>query len=128
MYDVLEGRRYFVYPFTVNMVKGIDGLCALVRRDLKQNPRNGDAFVFFNKIRNYMKVLFWDDNGYGLYVKRIDFGRFQVPAGRSDDLGYYISRLQLLQLLRGVRMECVFVQKRAENPNIIWSKNAPAVH
>ncbi|MBB5440585.1 transposase [Pedobacter sp. AK017] len=128
MYDPLDNRRYFMYPFTVSMCKGIDGLSGVVRSQLKQNPRCGDAFIFFNKIKNYMKVLFYDDNGYAMYVKRIDMGRFQVPAGRADDLGFYISRLQLLQLIRGLRMNCVFAQKRPEDQNIIWGKNAPGVN
>ncbi|RZL17135.1 MAG: hypothetical protein EOO89_09435 [Pedobacter sp.] len=124
MYDTLDNRRYFMYPFTVSMCKGIDGLSGVVRNQLGQNPRNGDAFIFFNKIKNYMKVLFYDDNGYAMYVKRIDFGRFQVPAGRVDDLGFYISRLQLLQLIRGLRMDRIIYCERSKNQVINPSKYA----
>jgi transposase len=108
MVDFLENRRYFLYPFTVNITKAYDGLSGLVRNELGQDPRCGDVFIFFNKTRMLMKMLYWDGEGYVIYGKRMEYKRFQVPSGRVDDLGFYITPLQLLQLIRGIRMETVF--------------------
>jgi len=90
------------------MSKAYDGLSGLVRNELGQDPRCGDVYIFFNTARTLMKMLFWDGDGYVIVGKRIEYKRFQVPAGRVDDLGFYISRLQLLQLIRGIRMDTVF--------------------
>jgi transposase len=113
MVDFFENRRYFLYPFTVTMSKAYDGLSGLVRNELGQDPRCGDVYIFFNTARTLMKMLFWDGDGYVIVGKRIEHKRFQVPAGRVDDLGFYISRLQLLQLIRGIRMDTVFKRVNA---------------
>jgi transposase len=105
---MLDNRRYFLYPFTVDIRKSFDGLAGHVRNDLSLNPRMGDVYIFFNGTRQFMKMLFYDGNGYVILFKKLDEGRFQVPAGRSDDLGFYVTRLQVLQLIRGIRMETVF--------------------
>ena len=111
MHDMLDNRRYFLFPFTVNMNNQIDGLAGKVRYELNDNPRNGDVFIFFNKFKKTLRMLFWDGDGYCTFTKRMETGRFQAPPGRSDDLGYYITRLQVLQLLRGLQMSTVFQQK-----------------
>jgi transposase len=123
MHDFIENRRYFMYPFTVDIRKAFDGLCGLIRNDLGQNPRNGDVYIFFNKTKTHMKMLFFDGDGYAMYYKRIDIGRFQVPEGRVDDLGFYITKLQLLQLIKGVRMDRIIYCKRGKNQVINPLKN-----
>ena len=59
--------------------KSHDGLCALVRQRLDQDPMSGDVFVFFNRRHERVKVLIWDRNGFVLWHKRLERDRFHWP-------------------------------------------------
>jgi transposase len=109
-------RRYFVYPRLVNIAKSYDGLPGLIRNELDGvDPKNGDAYIFFNKKKTQVKILYWDGNGYAITGKRIEWGVFQVPAGRPDDQGYYISTEQVLHLIRGLQLPYTFKNKSFQN-------------
>lgn len=109
---LLTPRRYFVYPRLVNISKSYDGLPGLIRNELDgMDPKSGDAFIFFNKMKTQVKILFWDGNGYAISGKRIEYGVFQVPAGRPDDQGYYISAEQVLHLIKGLGLPYTFQKK-----------------
>lgn len=95
-------RKYFVYPFCVDGRKSFNGLCGLVRMELKQDPSCGDVFVFLAASMGSIKLLFWEHGGFVIYYKRLDRGRFEMPPLRVDGKGYYISEIQLLQIIRGV--------------------------
>lgn len=56
--------------------KGIDGVVAVCRDHLQQNPRSGCLFVFVNRSRTMMRVLAYEHNGYWLMTKRLSKGRF----------------------------------------------------
>jgi transposase len=56
------------------------GLRAIVEQVLKRNPNEGHLFVFVGKRRDMLEILFWDKNGYVVYFKRLERGRFQLPA------------------------------------------------
>lgn len=64
----------------VDMRKGIDGLRVVVDQALKRDPLSGHLFVFVGKSRDKVKILFWDRNGFVLYLKRLEQGRFQLPV------------------------------------------------
>lgn len=73
-----EMNRALVYGRPVDMRKGFDGLVALVRNGLGQNPLSGDLFVFLNRRGNLMKALFWDRTGFVLIMKRLERGTFRL--------------------------------------------------
>ncbi|MGE0870367.1 MAG: IS66 family insertion sequence element accessory protein TnpB [Kofleriaceae bacterium] len=72
-------RIYFATAL-VDMRNGVDGLRTIVEQVLKRNPNEGHLFVFVGKRRDMIKILFWDKNGYVVYFKRLERGRFQLPA------------------------------------------------
>lgn len=98
-------RKYFVYPFCVDGRKSFNGLCGLVRTELKRDPASGEVFVFLAASMSSIKLLFWDHGGFVIYYKKMDRGRFQMPPLRVDGKGYYISEIQLLQIIRGVAFQ-----------------------
>ena len=55
--------RFFLYQGVCDMRKGFDGLCGLVRTQMKQDPLSGDVFVFINRRRTHIKLLVWDRTG-----------------------------------------------------------------
>lgn len=83
----------FTFPSTVevymavaptDMRKGFDTLAAATREILGQDPLSGHLFVFFNRNRSRVKVLFWDKSGYCLYYKRLEQGTFHFPQYLSE--------------------------------------------
>jgi transposase len=72
-----EGQvRVHVYGRPVDMRKSYDGLYALTRQELGQDPLSGRLFVFINRRATQMKVLYWDRTGFCVWAKRLEQGRF----------------------------------------------------
>jgi transposase len=63
----------------VNMRKSINGLAALVENELELSPMNEVLFVFCNRARDKIKMLYWERNGFVLWYKRLEKQRFQWP-------------------------------------------------
>lgn len=67
----------------VDMRKGIDGLRVVVDQTLKKDPLSGHLFVFVGKSRDKAKILFWDRNGFVLYLKRLGRADSSSPSSTS---------------------------------------------
>ena len=65
-----------------DMRKGIDGLAALVQSGLRQKPTSGAVFAFRGRRGDRIKLLTWDGQGFCLYYKVLDKGRFPWPRWR----------------------------------------------
>ena len=84
----------------VDMRKSIDGLAALVEQQLCLDPFSEQLFVFCNKKRDKVKILFWERNGFVLWYKRLEKERFQWPKSSGPD-AHILSGQQLNLLLDG---------------------------
>jgi transposase len=73
-------RRILAYREPVDMRKSFDGLIAITKGVLYEDPLSSSLFVFFNRRRNYMKLVFWDRTGFCLFAKRLEHGRFVLPG------------------------------------------------
>jgi transposase len=102
-------QRYFVFNGFTDMRKSFDGLCGLVRNELEKNPTSGSVFIFFNKPRTHVKILFWERDGYALYYKRLERGTFEIPTPNSDQ---EISAQTLSLILHGIVLSSVKKKKR----------------
>lgn len=69
-----------------DMRKQINGLSILVEQHLSMNPFSGDLFVFCNRRRNMIKILYWDKNGFCLWHKRLEEHKFQWPKSKKEVL------------------------------------------
>jgi transposase len=87
-----------------DMRKSIDALAALVTLDFELDLFTNRLFVFCNRGRDKLKILYWDHNGFWLYYRRLEKGRFCWPkaAGQATRA---ISRRQLNWLLDGLTLE-----------------------
>ena len=92
--------RVFVSNSVTDMRKSTNGLSALVLDEFKQSPTSCHVFVFHNRARDKVKILFWDRNGFVLYYKRLSKGRFKFTI-RPDDV-LEITHDQLSWLLAGL--------------------------
>lgn len=66
--------------------KSIDGLAALVQLQLRESPLSGTMFVFRNRRGDALKLLVWSSGGFVLVYKKLERGRFHVPASERDRL------------------------------------------
>ena len=83
------------------MRNGFDGLAGIVRNYLGKDPVSGDVFIFLNKTRTHIKLLYWDGDGFALFYKRLERGRYErctAVHGPSKEM----KREELLMLLEGL--------------------------
>lgn len=101
MLKIREGIKIRVSIEPVDARKSIDSLSALVPDKFCDNPQSGNLFLFFNKARDKVKILYWDNNGFILHYKRLEKHRFKVPK-LMDHNQIEITETQLYGLLAGL--------------------------
>jgi transposase len=96
--------RIFVCLDPTDMRKGFDGLVAVTREQLEADPFSGHLFVFFNRRRDRVKVLFWDRSGLCIWYKRIEKGRFRLTSLEAlrDGQGAEVEAAELALILEGI--------------------------
>jgi transposase len=95
-----------------DMRKSFNGLWALAVEYLGQDPLGGGLFVFINKRRDLMKLLYWDADGIALWCKRLERGTFQMPRVDTNSPSVTLSVTELTLLLRGIDLKSVRQRKR----------------
>lgn len=86
-----------------DMRKSIDGLSILVKENMSLDPLSGHLFVFCNRRRNILKILYWDRNGFCLYQKRLEKHFFRWPESESEVMK--ISHRELMWLMEGLELK-----------------------
>jgi transposase len=110
-----EGAQVYLACGSTDLRKSIDGLAALVSHVFGEDLFSHSLFVFCNRGRDKLKILLWDHNGFWLYYRRLEHGRFRWPAPVSAGAGEKtlpVSRRQLQWLLEGLPLE----QPQAHRP------------
>jgi transposase len=74
-----NGKKVYLACGSTDMRKQINGLSAKVQADFALDPFDGALFVFCNRQRNRIKILEWEGDGFWLYFKRLEHGRFRWP-------------------------------------------------
>lgn len=93
--------RIFLATQPTDMRKSFCGLANETRHVIAQDPLSGHLFVFFNRRRTVVKVLYWDRNGYCLVAKRLERGTFELPA--ADERGVIeVEAAELGLILEGI--------------------------
>ena len=98
-----DGPVVYLACGSTDLRKSIDGLAALGTYSFGLDIFSHSLFVFCNRGRNKLKLLYWDHNGFWLYYRRLDKGCFQWP-GPSEDLTRAVDRRQLQWLLDGLAL------------------------
>jgi transposase len=89
---------------STDLRKSIDGLAVLVKEEFELDPFSPSLFVFCNRQRDKLKILQWQINGFWLYYRRLERGKFQWPT-KSSSAPMAISRRELRWLLDGLSLE-----------------------
>lgn len=105
MLSLLPGVRLFVATQPVDGRKGADSLVALVRSELGYDPLGGYLFVFFSRRCDRVRVVYWDRDGFALWSKRLERGRYRPsfsPDGRLQAQAVEAAELSLI--LEGIEL------------------------
>ena len=105
-----SGVRVWLYAPPTDMRKSFDGLSALVRHKLAEDPTSGQLFVFINRRRTQLKVLYFEQGGYCLWSKRLEAGRFHFGARGTDKQALSWTDLKLI--IEGIDLASVRRFKR----------------
>lgn len=100
MISVPTGVRVYLAAGRTDMRKGMQGLAVLVQATLKQDPFSGHLFVFRGRRGDLIKVLAWDGQGFCLFAKRLERGRFVWPSAEVGAIT--LTAAQLSMLLEGI--------------------------
>jgi transposase len=92
--------KVFVKPGPTDMRKQINGLSMIVSEDLEMDPFAGNLFLFCNKLRKILKIIYWDKNGFAMWLKRLEKDKFPWPMNRKE--ATEITQDQFSFLLQGI--------------------------
>jgi transposase len=118
--------RVFLCTQPTDMRKQFDGLHALVTPVFGEDVFGGHLFLFFNRRRDRIKVLYWDQDGLALWCKRLEAGRYELPAAKGDARGIEVDATTLSLILGGVDLASVRRRKRySRRPDAASSRPTP---
>lgn len=100
MLSLTAATRIFLVAGPTDMRKSFNGLQAVVTSELKKNALSGDLFVFTNRRRDLLKILYWDRSGFWVCAKRLEVGTFAWPETGGSSLE--MTREELMLILGGL--------------------------
>ena len=112
MLSIGATTRIFFAAGATDMRKGFDGLQGLVLNVLKQDPLTGHSFLFVNRRRDRLKILYGDGDGLAIWYRLHEQGTFQLPQVRDDRQSAEMRSDELTMLLRGIDYSNVRRRKR----------------
>ena len=101
----LTDLRIFVCTTPTKMNLSFDRLMGLAQEIFEEDPLSGHLFLFFNRQRDRIKILFWDVDGFCIWYKRLEAGTFQLPVATEGEQGVELSCAQLNRLLGGLDLK-----------------------
>ena len=125
MLTVTGSLRVFVCTEPADMRRSFDGLSGMAENLMKQNPLSGHLFLFRNRNRDRLKILYWDRDGLAIWYKRLEKGTWQFPTDlrerksrRNDEASAAeITSEELSLLLGGIDLRSVHRRRRFVRPN-----------
>ncbi len=90
----------FLHRDVVDFRKSINGLVDIVEGELERDAYTGAIFIFCNKGRDKLKILYWDQTGFALWYKRLEKQKFKWPT-KANSEAFELSEQQLAWLLSG---------------------------
>jgi transposase len=114
MLAVSSSTRVYLYMQPVDMRRSYDGLHAIVQGEFQCDIRLGDYFMFINRRRDRIKILWWDRDGLAIFMKRLESGTVQKPICNADTKSLIIDQAQLAMLITGIDVSNIKRRKRFE--------------
>lgn len=124
MIGLAHGLKIFICIEPTDMRRGFDGLCGMASGLMQQDPLSGHLFVFRNRGRDRLKILYWDRDGLAIWYKRLEQGTYQFPTdlklqdqNSESPSSVEITARELSLLLGGIDLRTAHQRKRFERPN-----------
>ena len=116
MFNLNDSLQYYLCSSSVDMRKGFDSLCGVVREGMGRDPHCGEVFVFVNRDRNRIKLLHWERGGFVIYHKRLERGRLSLPKLDQTSGNYCLPWAELVFMVEGYYFENIWRKKRYDSP------------
>ncbi|MGL0957816.1 IS66 family insertion sequence element accessory protein TnpB, partial [Vibrio vulnificus] len=100
MKRMLSAPEIYLYRESVDFRKSINGLAAIIESDTDLPLGSGALFLFTNKQRDKIKVLYWDKTGFALWYKRLEKAKYKWPTKEQNEV-FTLTQLELDRLLSG---------------------------
>ena len=104
--------RVYLCVAACDMRKSFDGLQAMVTQAMQLDPFAGHLFVFANRRRDRLKILYWDRDGFAVWAKRLEEGTYAMPFGDNGERRCEITAQELGALLSGIDLSQAKRRKR----------------
>jgi transposase len=104
--------RVYLCLSPCDMRRSFDGLHALVRDHLQLDAFAGHLYLFANKRKDRVKILYWDRDGFAVWAKRLEAGSYVIPCGEPGSRRLEISAQELGALLSGIDLSSATRRKR----------------
>lgn len=104
--------RIFVATESTDLRKSYDGLVALVEGTFEHSLFAGDAFVFVNRRATQVRILYWDRDGYCIWMKRLEGGTFRRAVAADGQALIEVDAAELMMLLEGIDAPVTTRRKR----------------
>jgi transposase len=95
----VDPRAVYLYPKTVDFRRQFNGLALIVEQELDVPLMSGALFVFTNRTRKRLKILYWDNTGLAMWSKRLEKDMFKWPSSKQAAIS--LTEQQLNSLLGG---------------------------
>jgi transposase len=118
LFSIPRQLKIFVALEPTDMRRGFDGLSGAVQQTLQQDPLSGHLFLFRNRRRDRIKILFWDGDGPALFYKRLARGTFEFPVSPDpESAALEIRASELAMLLDGIELKGRRRRPRYDRPS-----------
>jgi transposase len=114
MIGLPASSRVWLAAGVTDLRKGFDGLAAIVKATLAEDPYSGHLFAFRGRRGDRLKILWWDGEGLCLFAKRLERGKFVWPRATSGVVS--LSPARLAMLIEGIDWRRV---ERTQRPELV---------
>jgi len=103
MFHLHKSLRYYLYPAPVDMRKSFYTLSGIVTSSMHRDVRNGEVFIFVNRNQTIMKILHMEYAGLVIYHKKLESGRFKLPAFDENTSSLTLEWQDLISMVQHVK-------------------------
>ena len=103
MKSICEFPNIFIHRIPVDMRKSINGLSAIVSTEMNLKLQSDSLFIFTNRRRTHMKILYFDNSGFAIWLKKLESSKFPWPTKLTDEV-ITVSSADMALILSGVNV------------------------
>lgn len=111
MKGIASDAQVYLWLGVTDMRAGFERLAARVQERMSRSVMSGGIYVFVSRCRRRVKILYWDNDGYALWYKRLEAGTFRMEQRDGVEI---VSGVDLEQLLSGIDLSRIILRRNAE--------------